>query len=130
MHTSPTPQPGDSAPASASYHVSHDLVTRDPDSGDGIRVLRLTGEIDIDTVAPLRRALEEATADVLIRRTVLDLSKVVFADSSILNALLNARDCNQLILAGPIPHQLQHLFELTGTSQLFTFAPTVDAART
>ncbi|MGW3142154.1 STAS domain-containing protein [Streptomyces sp. NPDC001139] len=55
---------------------------------DGIRVLRLTGEIDHDTGVILRHALE--AADGARPRTVLDLSRLTFMDSTGINILIAA----------------------------------------
>ncbi|MEU9397428.1 STAS domain-containing protein [Streptomyces sp. NPDC048324] len=57
-------------------------------TADGIRVLRLTGEIDHDTGVILRHALE--AADGARPRTVLDLSRLTFMDSTGINIVIAA----------------------------------------
>ncbi len=63
------------------------LVTR---RSDHAWTLTVSGDIDVETVAPLCRALNAVDP----RRgqvVVLDLSGVLFADASLVNALLHAR---------------------------------------
>ncbi|MER8010235.1 STAS domain-containing protein [Streptomyces sp. NPDC094149] len=55
---------------------------------DGIRVLCLTGEIDHDTGEILRHALD--AADTARPRTVVDLSRPTFMDSTGINILIAA----------------------------------------
>ncbi|MEU9196871.1 STAS domain-containing protein [Streptomyces hundungensis] len=105
-------------------------VTRDADSCQGNLILRLAGEFDVDTVGPVRRALEKAAGDGGVRRTVVDVSGVTFADTSLLNVLLDARKDHRLVLAGPVQREVGILLALTGTSGLFTFASSVAAACT
>ncbi|MEV8533684.1 STAS domain-containing protein [Streptomyces sp. NPDC051211] len=94
----------------------------------GTGLLRLSGEFDQDAAPQVREALSTVRA-VGARRTIVDLSGVVFADSSLLHVLLSAREEHALVLAGPLHSQLQRLFELTGTAGLFTFAEDPEAAR-
>ncbi|MER7948910.1 STAS domain-containing protein [Streptomyces sp. NPDC096079] len=88
---------------------------------DGTALVHATGEFDMDSVACLHRALADARNDgaTLIR---LDLTAVTFGDSFFLHALIRAiRSPGTLILAGPLPTHLRHLFDLTDTTQLFVF---------
>ncbi|MEU0718612.1 STAS domain-containing protein [Streptomyces lavendulocolor] len=48
---------------------------------DGVRVIVCRGEFDLDTRAPLIAADEAAMADPAVRRIILDMSNVTFADS-------------------------------------------------
>ncbi|MEU9099957.1 STAS domain-containing protein [Streptomyces sp. NPDC048361] len=96
----------------------------------GAAILRLAGEFDVDTVGPVRRALEKAAGDDAVRRTVVDVAGVTFADTSLLNVLLDARKDHHLVLAGPVQREVGILLALTGTSGLFTLAPSVAAACT
>ncbi|MFC1418131.1 hypothetical protein [Streptacidiphilus cavernicola] len=57
-----------------------------------------------------------------------DLSGVEFADCSLLNTLLLARSRRHLVLAGPLPHEVRRLFDLTSTAAVFGFAPDTTAA--
>ncbi len=87
-------------------------------------VVRVAGEVDAGTVGLVRDALDAYPAP----RTVVDLSRVDFADCSLLNILLTARQANPLVLAGPLHHPLRRLFDLTATSTVFTFAPDLTTA--
>ncbi|MGW6390283.1 STAS domain-containing protein [Streptomyces sp. NPDC055103] len=92
-------------------------------------VLVLVGELDRDTVDPLREALEEHRgAD----RIVVDCSALRFCDSSGLNALLKARlrmreTSGRLELAG-IRRPVARMFEITGARTVFRVYGTVDEA--
>ncbi|MFV0127619.1 STAS domain-containing protein [Streptomyces sp. HMX112] len=78
----------------------------------GVRVVAVSGEADVESVAPLRAVLEAAgtTADVL----VLDLSGVRFADSSMVNVLVRAHTDieERLRIAAPSAF-VRRLFDLT-----------------
>ncbi|MEV6354802.1 STAS domain-containing protein [Streptomyces hydrogenans] len=87
-------------------------------------VLRLGGEIDMDTAHRLDTALRDALSDGGGRRPLsLDMSEVTFCDSTGLNTLLRAR---QRALRRDIPlsitavsGQVAHLLDLTRTGSLF-----------
>ncbi|MFF9066071.1 STAS domain-containing protein [Streptomyces sp. NPDC014891] len=86
---------------------------------DGTAELVAAGEFDMDSVGCLHRALADAGADdaTSVR---LDVSGVVFGDTSVIHALLRARQgLGRLALVGPVPPQLRQLFDLTGTTPLF-----------
>ncbi|WP_052713809.1 hypothetical protein [Streptomyces katrae] len=51
---------------------------------------------------------------------IVDVTSVTFADSFFLNVLIRLRKRRPLILAGPLPHQLEWLLEMTGALVLFT----------
>ncbi|MGW6861402.1 STAS domain-containing protein [Streptomyces xanthophaeus] len=92
-------------------------VTVLPDR-DGQRIVQCAGELDADTLAPLRAAC--ATAHERgIERLVLDVRRVAFADSSFFNLLLALRQEHDVRLLGPLPHQLARLLEITGAHCLF-----------
>lgn len=97
---------------------------------DGVRVIVCVGEFDQDTLQPLRESSAQAAADPGLRRIVLDVSQVAFADSSMLNQMLLLLRTGRLVLAGPIPPQLSRLLDLTEARSLFPVADSVDAART
>ncbi|MFI5761077.1 STAS domain-containing protein [Streptomyces sp. NPDC051563] len=106
-----------------------ELVTVLPDV-EGVRVIACAGEFDQDTLDPFSRAADLAVADPTVRTIVVDLSRVTFADSSMLNALIRLRrTATPLVLAGPIPARLARLFELTSAGQIFTIVDGLDAAR-
>ncbi|THA24404.1 anti-sigma factor antagonist [Streptomyces sp. RKND-216] len=101
---------------------AHLAVDRDV-TGD-VLTIRVGGAIDADTSPDLEAALTSA-ADPVVRRTVLDLSRVDFADSSALHTLLTAQREHraagrQMVLAGPFSASLHRLFTITGTDAFFT----------
>ncbi|WP_449485987.1 STAS domain-containing protein [Streptomyces avidinii] len=92
----------------------------------GITVIHLQGELDDDSVPALDRALADAATNPS-PRTLIDLSRMSFADSSILHALLNARQAHAaagktLVLAGPLHLAITRLFEVTNTGPAFNWA--------
>jgi anti-sigma B factor antagonist len=99
--------------------------------GDGTRILRLSGE----ATPPGRGALHRTLRTVVRTRPpllVVDLTRLGFCDSVVLNALLEtrleARTAGvRLVLAGP-PPQTRRLLRLTGTDRVFTVCPTVAAS--
>src|SRR3954469_19156295 len=93
-----------------------DLVT-----GDGTPVLRISGDLDIavedDAVAAVARAL---AADPPPPALVLDLSEVVFMDSSGLRALLRMHNHHGAsVRLGPVSTVVDRLLALTGTAEVF-----------
>ncbi len=69
---------------------------------DGQRIVRCSGEFDAETLAPLKAAVDTA-ADLDIDRLILDVRRVAFADSSLLNLLLAARREHDVRLVGLRP---------------------------
>ncbi|MFD9381080.1 STAS domain-containing protein [Streptomyces sp. NPDC059999] len=100
-----------------------------PDEGDGVRVIVCAGEFDQETLEAFRKAGNPAVADPAVRRIVLDVSRLTFADSSMLNGMLRLLRSGRLVLAGPLPASLERVFELTGAGSLFPIAESVEAAR-
>ncbi|MFD3336002.1 STAS domain-containing protein [Streptomyces sp. NPDC058700] len=96
---------------------------------DGVRVIVCKGEFDQSTLPPLKAATTEAAADPALRQIVLDVSQVTFADSAMLNTLLLLLRSGRLVLAGPIPVQLDRLMQITQSRNLFTTADSAEAAR-
>ncbi|MEV4430134.1 STAS domain-containing protein [Streptomyces sp. R-07] len=91
-----------------------------PGTSEAVAVLGLGGELDHDTVAPLRRALDEHAG---ARRVVVDCAGLSFCDSTGLNELLRARlrlretgGC--LDLAGLRP-PVDRMFAITGARTVF-----------
>ncbi|MCX5411864.1 STAS domain-containing protein [Streptomyces sp. NBC_00059] len=102
---------------------------------DGVVVIRVRGSLDgWSGSSGLVEALEKAARS-RGRLTVADLSRLEFADSTGLHALLNAQRRHtesgvRLVLAGPFGTGVRRLFEVSGTAGAFSFADTVDAALT
>ncbi|MCX5078629.1 STAS domain-containing protein [Streptomyces sp. NBC_00513] len=101
-----------------------------PDEGDGVRVIACVGEFDQDTLGSFRQAGNPAVADPAVRRIVLDVSRLTFADSSMLNEMLRLLRSGRLVLAGPLPPGLRRVLELTQAGPLFPVADSVEVART
>ncbi|MEU3828957.1 STAS domain-containing protein [Streptomyces sp. SID486] len=91
------------------------------------RVFEITvrGEVDYEENDLLQAAWAEAE-EAGLPVTVVDLSRVTFADSGLLNALLDSwrrhrAAGRELILLGPLHPTVERLFSLTGTLEHFTF---------
>lgn len=103
------------------------LVVESSTEGD-VRVLALTGELDLASTPVLERELR-AVESAGAKKVLIDLAGVGFMDSTGLQALLRARERAatatteegvQLTLRRG-PHQVQRVFELTRTADAFTF---------
>jgi anti-anti-sigma factor len=90
----------------------------------GRAVVKLFGEIDLETAAPLgeEMSLLETQAPV---RCLVDLSGVEFIDSTGLGAILRAQTTAEAnghtLTFRRGGHQVQRLFELTGIGDRLTF---------
>ncbi|MFJ9521029.1 STAS domain-containing protein [Kitasatospora sp. NPDC101801] len=98
--------------------------------GTDHNVVRISGDLDIETLAPAREAFERAFWDIQV--VVADLEGVTFCDSSGLNLLLQTRADAlaagaQLRLAAISP-PVRRLLEITGAQAAFDVHPTVGAA--
>ncbi|WP_329455163.1 STAS domain-containing protein [Streptomyces sp. NBC_01497] len=83
----------------------------------GAWVIGVRGDLDLDTLAPLRDALEAAVAEHPV--TILDASGITFADSSALNLLLNTAQGTDLRIAAPSASLLR-LLRITGADQVLS----------
>ncbi|MFJ1756932.1 STAS domain-containing protein [Kitasatospora sp. NPDC088134] len=97
----------------------------------GALVLRPEGELDHDSVGPLREALESAVADPP-GRLVVDCAGLDFCDSTGLNLLLRAHAAARqvglpLLLAGPGP-VVARMLQITGADEVLPVHPGVDEA--
>ncbi|MBY8876357.1 STAS domain-containing protein [Actinacidiphila acidipaludis] len=87
-------------------------------------VLTLRGELDYQDAEDVERAGRDA-ADSGLRTTVVDLSQVTFADSTLLNALLLWRrrhdaDGRHLVITGPLQPAVYRLLDVSGTLEYFS----------
>ncbi|MEU8778121.1 STAS domain-containing protein [Streptomyces sp. NPDC048606] len=99
-----------------------------------VAVISLRGEVDEDHAPRLAGALAQA-ASRGPGRTVVDLSRTRFADSSVLHALLDAQRAHTaagatLVLAGPFHTAVRRLFEVTGSASVFRMADSLETAMT
>ncbi|CAM5674782.1 hypothetical protein SAVIM338S_07137 [Streptomyces avidinii] len=101
-----------------------------PDRRDGALVIVCAGQFDQRTLGPISAAGTEALADPEISRIVLDVSRVTFADSSMLNEMFRLRRSTSLVLVGPLPLTLDRVLELTQARALFRIVDSIEAART
>ncbi|MBO1330381.1 STAS domain-containing protein [Streptomyces sp. VRA16 Mangrove soil] len=91
-----------------------------------IWLIEVSGDVDCTALD----ALAEATAQGLREQPgplVMDLGDLRFADSSLLNHLLNARAWRRLMLVD-VPAQMLRVLELTGTAEVFEMHADVTAA--
>jgi anti-anti-sigma factor len=83
---------------------------------DGVRVVAVSGELDLDTMRELNAAL--AADDGLLATTVVDLRGLTFIDSSgvsgVLAAARRARDAGGRLVCVPGAPTVRRVFELTG----------------
>jgi anti-sigma B factor antagonist len=84
-------------------------------SEDGVRVVAVSGELDLDTMGELNAAL---AADNGVATTVVDLRGLTFIDSTGVSGLMaaarRARDAGGRLVCVPGSAQIQRVFELTG----------------
>jgi anti-sigma B factor antagonist len=84
-------------------------------SQDGVCVVAVSGELDIDTMAELKAALAAGDG---VATTVIDLRGLTFIDSSgvsgVMAAARRARDAGSRLACVPGPLPIQRIFELTG----------------
>ena len=87
-------------------------------------LVRLVGELDLAEVGPLQGELDRVCSNGL-KELTLDLSELVFLDSTGLHLLMKLRgrcvgqDMSLTLVPGP--PSVQRLFEITGTDTQFTF---------
>ncbi|MFJ3877068.1 STAS domain-containing protein [Streptomyces sp. NPDC090077] len=92
-----------------------------------VRVVVMAGEFDMDSVGPLRTAMDPTVPG--IARFVVDVTGVTFVDSTALSVLLQPALDRPVILAGTVPPRLARVLELTGADLVFGTAPSVDAGK-
>ncbi|KUN38652.1 hypothetical protein AQJ30_13365 [Streptomyces longwoodensis] len=91
----------------------------------GACVIAPGGAYDMDSVAPLARALDRAAREYPV--VVLDASGVTFADSTFLTLLIRAHRSGRLRLAAPSA-QVRQICEITGVDGYLDVRDTVDDA--
>ncbi len=97
----------------------------------GTPVITVTGEIDVATAPALRERLHSQVA-AGHATLVVDLLGITFLDSTALGVLVGAlKRCREaggdLRLVATEP-RIMKVFEITGLTEVFTIAPTVDEA--
>jgi anti-sigma B factor antagonist len=102
----------------------HDFQLLLNEPGSGVLELKVTGEIDMATVEPLREAAQTAAESGTYQCLVFDLSDLSFIDSTGLHALteanraMNARGGATKVVCGP--GNLMKLFNITGLDRVFS----------
>lgn len=94
-------------------------------------VCALAGDLDMETLAPAKDAIDELVA-AGVQSLVVDLGQVAFCDSSGLNLLLQARMSAEahgarFHLAACAP-SVRRILELTGADAVFSMHPDADTA--
>ncbi|MCX4776151.1 STAS domain-containing protein [Streptomyces sp. NBC_01264] len=117
----PRPDTDDKAPAAQQ-------VLALPDRNDGARVIVCAGQFDQRTLRAVQDAGTAAINAPDIQRIVLDVSRVTFADSSMLNEMFRLRRNSDLVLVGPLPTSLARVLELTQARALFHVTDTIESA--
>ncbi|MEU4034343.1 STAS domain-containing protein [Streptomyces collinus] len=92
---------------------------------DAAWVIVAWGEYDAATIEPLAEALKVASTK--YSKVVLDASQLTFADSTLLNLLLQVHAKTALRLAEPAP-QLQRVLRLTGADSVLDVRDSVEDA--
>ncbi|MEU6124558.1 STAS domain-containing protein [Streptomyces sp. NPDC047123] len=108
-----------------------------------VPVVAAAGSLDADNVDELQTALADACASGAAAdpsapfgprvRTVLDLSGLHFADSSVLHVLLESQRQHratgkQLVVCGPFRPVVHRLFDVTGTAEFFDLSEDLETA--
>lgn len=94
-------------------------------------VIRSDGELDHDTVGPLREALE-ATVGEAAGRVVVDFGGLTFCDSTGLNLLLRsqtaAEEAGGSVVLAAVSPMVARMLEITGVQEVFRIYDTVEEA--
>jgi anti-sigma B factor antagonist len=96
-------------------------------SEDGVCVVAVSGELDLNTIAELRTALADSHG---VATTVVDLRGLTFIDSSgvsgVMAAARRARDAGSRLVCVPGPAPIQRIFELTGVDTVLEWVQRPD----
>jgi len=99
---------------------------------DGILILRVDGELDLETAPALKKAVERGLLGAQVHNLVLNLSGVSFIDSSGIGVLLGrykelSQVGGQVVLASLEP-QVETVLELSGLGRVIPFAESEEEA--
>lgn len=98
---------------------------------DGVRIVELAGELDVDSVDELEAALTAASAEAGAR-ICLDLSRLAFIDSTGLAAVIRAHlavvEAGGAFAVVASPGVVRRTLETTGLMELLSVVDTRDAA--
>ena len=97
-------------------------------SGDRVRLVTVSGELDLDTRGALTAALAVAPR---LATTVVDLRRLTFIDSSGVSGLMaaarRAQEAGVRLVCVPGPTPIKRVFELTGVDTVLEWVDTPDA---
>ncbi|MGW7099519.1 STAS domain-containing protein [Streptomyces sp. NPDC054838] len=116
-------------PTTRIHHLSNDLLSVTTVRTENAWVITVSGEIDLDTVDPLRLTLEAAASPRQCLPVLLNLRDVRFGGSALINTLLRARlelGSDRLLLTDPAPRVIR-LLRLAGLDAHFTISPRLGA---
>ncbi len=90
-----------------------------------ISLIRVDGEVSIETAAELRDLMLKEIEDGIIK-IVVDLSKTTYIDSTGLGILISGlrkvgKEGGDLKILGPLAPQVKRIFELTRLDRVFEF---------
>jgi anti-sigma B factor antagonist len=88
---------------------------------EGTVVVRVVGDIDVETAPRLEDAIDDAAVDG--RTVVLDMTDVSFIDSSGLNAMLQLRARHPALSIGVMSQPVRRLLDITGVTGFFVGPP-------
>lgn len=99
---------------------------------DGWLILRLSGELDLNTADVFRRRAEEALDRHRCERLILNLKRVSFLDSSGLGAILGryrrlAQRQGRMAIVAPAPH-VQAVLDMAGIRKIIPVYPSEQKA--
>jgi anti-sigma B factor antagonist len=98
---------------------------------DGLGVVALAGEVDIDTAPQFRLAVKHAI-DAGASSLIVDMAQVTFIDSTALGILVSgvrqARQRDGALAVVCTEENINRVFELTGLNRIFAICATREAA--
>jgi anti-anti-sigma factor len=96
--------------------------------GDGVTVVELTGEIDVDTAPRMRAALDAALRTGV--PVVIDMDGVTFMDSTgiavLVSVNLRAIRIGTPVVLRAVPVRIRNLLGLLGLDEILTIEPAPD----
>ncbi|WP_063760741.1 STAS domain-containing protein [Streptomyces aureocirculatus] len=95
------------------------------DERRGVCVVAVVGEMDVEYEPDIELALETRPVNL---RLVLDVTRLEFADSTMLNILIRTCRRHDMRLLGPIPKQLYELLRVSGTLGHFQVCGSLEEA--
>jgi anti-sigma B factor antagonist len=127
LGSSTTPVAPDAVTASVERRIAMSQVVQA--AGSDCAVYRFVGELDALTAPRLRQVLAGMVSS---PKVVIDLSEVVFIDSTGLNALVGGirriRECGGGVAVSSSSPQVRRLLTLTGFDKIVLLADSVDEA--